>query len=59
MGHENAKPLTFFQEGFPCRKWDTLLFFYGAIACVGGLQTLGYLAIMSRYLYGFSRLPRT
>lgn len=33
-------------------EWDTLLFFYGIILCVGGLGTLGYLAVGSAYLYG-------
>jgi Na+/H+ antiporter NhaD/arsenite permease-like protein len=32
-------------------EWDTLLFFYGIIMCVGGLGTLGYLAIGSELLY--------
>lgn len=33
-------------------EWDTLLFFYGIIMCVGGLGTLGYLAVGSEMLYG-------
>lgn len=33
-------------------EWDTLLFFYGIIMCVGGLGTLGYLALGSSFLYG-------
>ncbi len=32
-------------------EWDTLLFFYGIIMCVGGLATLGYLARLSHALY--------
>ncbi len=32
-------------------EWDTLLFFYGIIMCVGGLGTLGYLAVGSQFLY--------
>jgi Na+/H+ antiporter NhaD/arsenite permease-like protein len=32
-------------------EWDTLLFFYGVILCVGGLGTLGYLASVSIGLY--------
>jgi hypothetical protein len=32
-------------------EWDTLLFFYGVLLCVGGLGTLGYLALASRLLY--------
>jgi len=32
-------------------EWDTLLFFYGVILCVGGLGALGYLAATSTLLY--------
>ncbi|HYD17187.1 MAG TPA: sodium:proton antiporter NhaD [Patescibacteria group bacterium] len=32
--------------------WDTLLFFYGVMLCVGGLGAMGYLALMSDLLYG-------
>lgn len=32
-------------------EWDTLLFFYGVILCVGGLSQFGYLAAVSNYLY--------
>jgi Na+/H+ antiporter NhaD/arsenite permease-like protein len=32
-------------------EWDTLLFFYGVILCVGGLGFIGYLAIVSNTLY--------
>lgn len=32
-------------------EWDTLLFFYGVVMCVGGLGFLGYLAVMSDLLY--------
>jgi NhaD family Na+/H+ antiporter len=32
-------------------EWDTLLFFYGVILCVGGLAQFGYLAMVSNYLY--------
>ena len=32
-------------------EWDTLMFFYGVILCVGGLGTLGYLAILSESMY--------
>ncbi|NVK43437.1 MAG: sodium:proton antiporter NhaD [Oceanospirillaceae bacterium] len=32
-------------------EWDTLLFFYGVIMCVGGLGYMGYLALMSDLLY--------
>lgn len=33
-------------------SWDTLMFFYGVVLCVGGLATLGYLAHLSDLLYG-------
>ena len=33
-------------------EWDTLMFFYGIILCVGGLGTLGYLELGSQFLYG-------
>ncbi|MDK1311640.1 sodium:proton antiporter NhaD [Pseudoalteromonas sp. R96] len=33
-------------------EWDTLLFFYGIVMCVGGLGFLGYLSLMSEVLYG-------
>lgn len=32
-------------------EWDTLLFFYGVILCVGGLATLGYLSALSVTMY--------
>jgi NhaD family Na+/H+ antiporter len=32
-------------------EWDTLLFFYGVVMCVGGLGTLGYLGLVSEALY--------
>lgn len=32
-------------------EWDTLLFFYGVILCVGGLSQFGYLAMTSDYMY--------
>jgi hypothetical protein len=38
-------------------EWDTLLFFYGVILCVGGLAQFGYLAALSDLL--FTRLNTT
>lgn len=32
-------------------EWDTLLFFYGVVMCVGGLGYMGYLELMSQTLY--------
>lgn len=33
-------------------EWDTLIFFYGIILSVGGLNALGYLSGLSHFLYG-------
>lgn len=33
-------------------EWDTLLFFFGVVICVGGLQFIGYLELASRIMYG-------
>ncbi|MDD2761240.1 MAG: sodium:proton antiporter NhaD [Methylomonas sp.] len=33
-------------------EWDTLLFFYGVMMCVGGLGFIGYLSILSEFIYG-------
>ena len=32
-------------------EWDTLMFFYGVILCVGGLGFIGYLAMTSQVMY--------
>jgi len=32
-------------------EWDTLMFFYGVILCVGGLGFIGYLAMVSQTMY--------
>ena len=32
-------------------EWDTLMFFYGVILCVGGLGALGYLNLASHLMY--------
>lgn len=32
-------------------EWDTLLFFYGVVLCVGGLGFIGYLAMTSEVMY--------
>ena len=32
-------------------EWDTLLFFYGVILCVGGISQFGYLALVSNKMY--------
>jgi len=33
-------------------EWDTLLFFYGVMMCVGASDLLGYLSLISQVLYG-------
>jgi Na+/H+ antiporter NhaD/arsenite permease-like protein len=45
-----VKPLDIFRQ-METVEWDTLMFFYGVILCVGGLGTLGYLGISSTLLY--------
>ncbi len=32
-------------------EWDTLLFFYGVVLCVGGLGLIGYLSLLSEVMY--------
>ncbi len=32
-------------------EWDTLLFFYGVVMCVGGLGFMGYLTLTSEVMY--------
>ncbi len=32
-------------------EWDTLMFFYGVMLCVGGLGILGYLELISGFMY--------
>ena len=32
-------------------EWDTLMFFYGVILCVGGLGFMGYLVLVSKVMY--------
>ncbi|MGD8560097.1 MAG: sodium:proton antiporter NhaD [Gammaproteobacteria bacterium] len=32
-------------------EWDTLLFFYGVVLCVGGLGYIGYLSLASHVMY--------
>ena len=49
-GGEAFRPFDIFNK-IERAEWDTLLFFYGVILSVGGLATLGYLAIVSEDLY--------
>ena len=38
-------------DGMKRIEWDTLMFFYGIILSVGGLNTIGYLASVSHLMY--------
>ena len=48
--HGDAGPFDIFQH-VARAEWDTLLFFYGVILCVGGLGFLGYLAVVAQVMY--------
>ena len=48
-GHK--APFNIFQQ-LERAEWDTLMFFYGIILCVGGLGTIGYLGMLSEFMYG-------
>lgn len=45
------EPFNIFQQ-LERAEWDTLMFFYGIILCVGGLGTIGYLSLGSQLMYG-------
>ncbi|SFM14971.1 sodium:proton antiporter NhaD [Marinobacter zhejiangensis] len=47
---DNAIPFDVFSP-IARAEWDTLLFFYGVVLCVGGLGFLGYLSEVSTLLY--------
>ncbi len=48
---EDSMPFDIFQK-VARAEWDTLLFFYGVILCVGGLGFIGYLELVSLFAYG-------
>jgi NhaD family Na+/H+ antiporter len=48
--HAKPDPFDLFRK-VARAEWDTLLFFYGVILCVGGLSQFGYLALVSKFLY--------
>ncbi len=52
MEHDdrNGKPYNIFHN-LQRAEWDTLIFFYGIILCVGGLGAFGYLAVVSQFMY--------
>lgn len=47
----DASPFDVFR-GTARAEWDTLLFFYGVVMCVGGLGFIGYLSMVSEVIYG-------
>ena len=48
---QRVRPFNFFAK-VARAEWDTLMFFFGVIMCVGGLGFLGYLGLISNTLYG-------
>jgi len=51
-GHlEDTMPFNIFNK-VARAEWDTLLFFYGVVLCVGGLGFIGYLQLLSASAYG-------
>lgn len=49
---DHSKPTYDIYQNLQRVEWDSLMFFYGIIMCVGGLGAFGYLAIGSELLYG-------
>ncbi len=47
---KNEEPFSVF-ENISRIEWDTLLFFYGVVLCVGGLAAFGYLTLASDIMY--------
>ena len=50
MGGEDGERFDFFNR-LARAEWDTLLFFYGVVLCVGGLGFIGYLELASSAMY--------
>jgi Na+/H+ antiporter NhaD/arsenite permease-like protein len=50
VNRSNAKPFDIFTS-VRRAEWDTLMFFYGVILCVGGLGALGYLTLVAELMY--------
>lgn len=48
---KDRQPFNIFQQ-LERAEWDTLMFFYGIILSVGGLGTIGYLGLVSQFMYG-------
>ncbi len=52
QGHSENPQRTFnIFKSLARAEWDTLMFFYGVILCVGGLGALGFLALTSELMY--------
>ncbi|MFA5040683.1 MAG: sodium:proton antiporter NhaD [Bdellovibrionales bacterium] len=49
-GYSIAKPFDIFRT-LEKIEWDTLLFFYGIMLCIGGIGALGYLGSLSEFIY--------
>jgi Na+/H+ antiporter NhaD/arsenite permease-like protein len=49
--HDHNKQIFDIYSNLQRAEWDTLMFFYGVIMCVGGLGAFGYLAIGSELMY--------
>ncbi len=49
-GSPSGPPFDIFHQ-LQRSEWDTLMFFYGVILCVGGLGALGYLNLTSHLMY--------
>ena len=49
-GHEDFVEFNVFNKVAQA-EWDTLFFFFGVMFCVGGLGYIGYLQILSHFLY--------
>ena len=53
VSHEGAEREDFdIYKRLEKAEWDTLMFFYGVILCVGGLGTIGYLEMLSARAFG-------
>jgi len=49
--HESNQKIFDIFHNLQRAEWDTLMFFYGVIMCVGGLGAFGYLAVGSELMY--------
>jgi len=51
MQSSDGRPFNIFSK-VALAEWDTLLFFFGVVFCVGGLGYIGYLELVSATTYG-------